>query len=120
MKLADEDRLLTYPDEFYDPTIETNYYAQYVSPFIKETFDSNVISEKNTSTWSKYAAGYMWGTTGFVFNPEFVDAKDVTTWNVFTNPTYKNKITAKNNVRDTYFTGLGAYYESTILALNAK
>ena len=120
MKLADEGRLLTYPEEFFDPNIEGNYYAQYVSPFIKDTFDSNVISDRNPRAWSAYAAGYMWGTTGFVFNPESVNADDVRTWNVFTNPAYKNKITAKNNVRDTYFAGLGIYYEDEILALNAK
>lgn len=120
MKLADEDRLLTYPKEFFDPSIDGNYYAQYASPFIKETFESNVISEKNSNTWADYAAGYMWGTTGFVFNPEFVNAEDVKSWNAFKNPTYKNKITAKNNVRDTYFAGLGVHYESTILALNER
>ena len=120
MKLADEGRLLTYPEEFFDPEIDGNYYAQYVSPFIKDTFDSNVISERNPRSWTAYAAGYMWGTTGFVFNPESVNPDDVKTWNVFTNPNYKNKITAKNNVRDTYFTGLGAYYEQDILTLNAK
>lgn len=120
MKLADEGRLLTYPQEFFDASVEGNYYAQNVSPFIKQTFDSNAISETNTKAWSEYAAGYMWGTTGFVFNPEEVNPDDVTTWSVFTNPDYNHKITAKNNVRDTYFAGLGIYYEQEILQLNSQ
>ena len=118
MKLADEGRLLTYPEEFFDTENEDNYYINNVSPFIKETFESNLISDRNPRAWSAYAAGYMWGTTGFVFNPELVNPDDVKTWNVFINPTYKNKLTAKNNVRDSYFVGLGMYYEQNILTLN--
>lgn len=118
MKLADEGRLLTYPEEFFDTKNENNYYINNVSPFIQSTFESNVISDRNPRAWSAYAAGYMWGTTGFVFNPEFVNPDDVRTWSVFTNPTYKNKLTAKNNVRDSYFVGLGMYYEQNILTLN--
>ena len=120
MKLADENRLLPYPKEFFDVSVKGNYYAQNVSPFIKETFESNVISETNAKKWSEYAAGYMWGTTGFVFNPEKVNPEDVQTWKIFTNTAYSHKITAKNNVRDTYFAGLGIYYENEILALNSQ
>lgn len=117
MKLAAEDKLEELPDSFYDTSVETNYYAKNVSPFIKDTFDSNEINGK---AWSKYAAGYMWGTTGFVFNPELVDENDVKTWNVFTNQKYNKKITAKDNVRDSYFAGLGMYYENDIKALKTK
>ncbi len=92
MKLAAEDKLEELPDSFYDTSVETNYYAKNVSPFIKDTFDSNEINGK---AWSKYAAGYMWGTTGFVFNPELVDENDVKTWNVFTNQKYNKKIRQK-------------------------
>ncbi len=120
MKLADEGRLLTYPEEFFDTQNQDNYYINNVSPFINETFKSNIISDRNPRAWSAYAAGYMWGTTGFVFNPESVNPDDVKTWNVFINPTYKNKLTAKNNVRDSYFVGLGMYYEQNILTLNEK
>ena len=62
----------------------------------------------------------MWGTTGFVYNPEFVDAADVAKWDVFTNPKYAKKITAKNNIRDTYFTGLAMHYDSQLLSLKAN
>ncbi len=117
MKLADENRLIPFPDSFFDASLEENYYVRNVLPFISETFKNNTISETNTKKWSDYAAGYMWGTTGFVYNPEFVNPEHVKSWSVFTNPAYKNKITSKNNVRDTYFAGLGMYYETHLLEL---
>ena len=120
MKLADEDRLIPFPESFFDANLAENYYIRNVLPFINETFKSNVISQTNQKKWSDYAAGYMWGTTGFVYNPEFVNPEHVKSWSVFTNPAYKNKITSKNNVRDTYFAGLGMYYERDLLALKDR
>ncbi len=114
MKLASENRLEEFPDSFFDTSVATNYYINNVSPFIKDTFDSNTI---NGVKWSKYAAGYMWGTTGFVFNYEKISAEDAKSWNVYD----KNyKISAKDNVRDSYFAGLGMYYEKDLLAFKEK
>ncbi|MBQ4269991.1 MAG: extracellular solute-binding protein, partial [Clostridia bacterium] len=117
MKLVAENRLQKLPNTFYDASLKNNYYAKYVSPYIDRTFSTNYI---NGEAWKEYAAGYMWGTTGFVYNPELVDKADVTTWKAFTNPKYAKKITAKNNIRDTYFVGLAMYYEEELLALKAK
>ena len=119
MKLAAEDLIQPYPESFYDVNVETNYYAQNVSPYIAETF-SAPIAESSDHTWADYAAGYMWGTTGFVFNPENANAEDMKTWDAFTNPTYNKKITAKNNVRDSYFSGLGIHYEDELLELKSQ
>ena len=73
-----------------------------------------------SSKMSQYAAGYMWGTTGFVFNPERVDRQDVKSWKVLLNDKYSRKITAKDNVRDTYFMGLGMHYEDELLSQKDK
>lgn len=116
MKLAAEDLIQPFPESFFDTSVETNYYAKNVSPYIENIFRSNTIAGTD-STWADYAAGYMWGTTGFVFNPEKVNAEDMTTWTAFTNSAYNKKITAKNNVRDSYFSGLGIYYEADLLDL---
>ena len=62
MKLKAEDRLLAFDEEFFDPTIEGNYYAQNVSEYTTSIFKSQGLYE--------YIAGYMWGSTGFVYNPE--------------------------------------------------
>ena len=118
MKLVAEGWAQKLPTSFYDTTIETNYYAKNVSPFIDKTFSENFMTDG--AAWKEYAAGYMWGTTGFVYNPEFVAEEDVAKWDVFTNPTYAKKITAKNNIRDTYFTGLAMYYDSNLRDLKSK
>lgn len=107
MKLQSEDRLQKYPETFFDASVETNYYAQNVSPFIKTRFDEGKMKD-GASKWSEYAAGYMWGTTGFVVKHDF--AEEAKSWNVVKN--HGKKATAKNNVRDSYFMGLGMYYEN--------
>ena len=107
MKLHSEDSLQKYPETFFDASVETNYYAQNVSPFIKTRFDEGKMKD-GASKWSEYAAGYMWGTTGFVVKHDF--AEEAKSWNVVKN--HGKKATAKNNVRDSYFMGLGMYYEN--------
>ena len=107
MKLQSEDKLEKYPESFFDTSVETNYYAKNVSPFIESTFEKGKMKDGD-SKWSEYAAGYMWGTTGFVVNPEY--AEEAKSWNVVKN--HGKKATAKNNVRDSYFMGLGMYYEN--------
>ena len=117
MKLAAEERLQKLPESFYDKSVDTNYYAKYVSPYILDTFSNNYIKGE---PWKDYAAGYMWGTTGFVYNPEFVKETDVQTWNVFHNTAYEKKITAKNNIRDSYFVGLAMYHDAQLRTLKSK
>ncbi len=117
MKLAAEERIQKLPQSFYDTSNPDNYYVNNVSPFILQTFSNNAIEG---SAWKEYAAGYMWGTTGFVYNPEVVKQEDVQTWNVFTNTDYAKKITAKNNIRDSYFTGLAMYYEAELYELKTQ
>ena len=118
MKLAAEGRIQKLPESFYDTSLENNYYAKNLSPFIANTFSENTMADG--ATWKEYAAGYMWGTTGFVYNPLFVDEAEVSNWNVFTNAKYSGKMTAKNNIRDTYFTGLAMHYETELRALKTQ
>ena len=118
MKLAAEDKIKPYPDTFFDAGIEHNYYAQNLSPYIKEVFENGKLS--NGKSWANYAAGYMWGSTGFVFNPDKIDREIMKSWNCVTSKACERKITAKDNVRDTYFMGLGMYYEKDLLALKEE
>jgi len=120
MKLAKEGYIQKLPASFFDESVETNYYIQYVSPYIDSTFSTNYIDGEKTDSWKEYSAGYMWGTTGFVYNPELVDENDVKSWDIFTNKKYAHKITAKNNIRDTYFVGLAMLYEDELLQLKAE
>ena len=104
MKLMAEDRLVPYSDSFYDAQDANNFYINNVSPYIRETLDKNEI---NGESWSKYAAGYMWGITGVLYNPELVTEEEASTWKIFGNPKFNRQVTLKDNVRDSYFTALG-------------
>ncbi len=119
MKLAAENKLERFDSSFYDTSIKENYYAQHVSPYILDIFKQGEITGSEYS-WADYAAGYMWGTTGFVFNPNKIDREIMTKWNAFTNKEISRKITAKDNVRDSYFVGLGMLHEEELLRLNEE
>ena len=105
MKLISEERLVPLSDEFFDTSIETNYYSRGVSPYIQNIFNTKEI---NGEAWGKYAAGYMWGITGIVYNPEKMSKEEASTWTVLNNSDYKRRVTIKDNVRDSYFAALGA------------
>lgn len=106
MKLLAEDKVQKYSDNFRKS--ENNFYAQNVSPYIEGIFQDN--------DWKDYAACYMWGTTGIVYNPEKIkDAADVSTWNILLNEDYKRQVTIKDNVRDAYFATLGIINSEELL-----
>ena len=105
MKLMSEDRVQPLSDSFFDENDENNYYIRGVSPYIRNIFETHDI---NGVTWDKVAAGYMWGVTGFVYNPEVVSEEDASTWKLMENPEYVRQITMKDNVRDSYFAAVGA------------
>ena len=72
-------------------------YRENVSPYIKELFEKN--------NWTDYAVGYMWGTVGFLYNPENIPLEDVSTWDFFWDTRYKNRMTCKDVSRDAYVVG---------------
>ena len=104
MKLMKEEAVVPFSDEFFDESKEDNYYVKGVSPYIRNVFDENEI---NGESWSKYAAGYMWGLTGILYNPEYVSYDEASTWSIINNPKFSRQVTVKDNVRDTYFAALG-------------
>ncbi len=117
MKLMSEDWLEPYSDGFFDTSKEDNYYAKGVSPFIRKIFDGNKI---NGESWSKYAAGYMWGITGIVYNPEEVTQEEASTWTIINNPKFKRQITIKDNVRDSMFAAVGAIKTDLLTSASFK
>jgi spermidine/putrescine transport system substrate-binding protein len=100
-----EDMLVPLSDHFYDTSDPNNYYAIGVSPYIKGIFDAKTIGGE---PWSKYAAGYMWGVTGIVYNPDVVTEEEASTWKILNNSKFKRQVTIKDNVRDSYFAAVGA------------
>lgn len=120
MKLMAEEKLVPFSEGFFDETKEQNYYVRGVSPYIKQVFEENKIGDE---PWSRYAAGYMWGVTGILYNPERISEAEVSTWSVIGNPKYARQITIKDNVRDSYFAILGMLKKDKLLSpdfVNAK
>ena len=105
MKLMAEDSLVPLSDRFFDESVPENYYIRGVSPYIRKVFDEHEIGGEK---WSKYAAGYMWGVTGLVYNPAVVSREDASTWKILADRKYRRQVTIKDNVRDSYFAAVGA------------
>lgn len=69
-----------------------------VSPFAVGMFNRM----SRTVNVSDYAVGYMWGTTGFLYNPAFVSDEEVSSWSALLNPKFRGKIFMKDAFRDVY------------------
>ncbi len=76
-----------------------NYIDDNLSPFIIECINRLDAHGKNPID---YTAGYMWGTTGFLYNTKYVTEEEVSTWNVLHNNKFRNKILVKDAYRDVY------------------
>jgi len=93
-KMLKEDML----ESFGDITETIPNYANNASGFILDLFEKQ--------GWKEYAIPYMWGTMGYIYNPEEVTYEEASTWGVAVNPKFKNKTTIKDSVRDSYFLGV--------------
>lgn len=74
-------------------------YTGNVSPFAVEKFDEMSAGGRRASD---YAVGYMWGTTGVMYNTAYVTREEASTWGIFWDPKYEGKILMKDAVRDVY------------------
>ncbi|HIU79321.1 MAG TPA: extracellular solute-binding protein, partial [Candidatus Coproplasma excrementipullorum] len=104
-KLLNEGELEPYSETFLDTSIEENYYVNNASTYITDIFDNYM--DGSGKTWNGYAACYMWGTTGIVYNTDKVDEAAVSTWEILRDTDYNRQVTIKDNVRDAYFATLG-------------
>ena len=77
----------------------TPNYLGNVAPFIHDVFDDIDGGGKNAND---YAVGYMWGTTGFLYNKRYVTQEEVSTWSALWNPKFNKKLLIKDAFRDVY------------------
>lgn len=117
MKLMSEDAVEPFSEEFWDETKDKNYYAKGVSPYIKNFVKTVTVNGKSIA---KYAAGYMWGTTGIVYNPEKVTPEEASSWSILFNDKFKHQVTIKDNVRDSYFAAIGHVKADELKALQEE
>lgn len=113
MKMMREDMLLPFSEGFYDTEKEHNYYAKGVSPYIKSVYDDLSIEGEALSS---YAAGYMWGTLGLVYNPEYVTEEQAAHWDLLLNEEFFKRVTIKDSVRDAFFAAISIANYDTITA----
>lgn len=76
-----------------------NYIDSNISPYIIDRFNMIDGSGKNAND---YAVGYMWGTTGLLYNTKYVTAEEASSWSVLHNEKFRKKIFIKDAFRDVY------------------
>ena len=82
---------------------QTPNYISNVSPYIIDRFNKIDGSGKNAKD---YAVGYMWGTTGLLYNTRYVTREEASTWATLHDEKFEKKIFIKDAFRDVYSTML--------------
>ena len=82
---------------------KTPNYLQHISPYIIDCFNKIDGSGKNAND---YAVGYMWGTTGLLYNTRYVTREEASTWSTLLDEKFEKKIFVKDAFRDVYSTQL--------------
>lgn len=74
-------------------------YTRNVSKFAQDKFAEISANGRNAND---YAVGYMWGTTGIMYNTALVTKEEASSWSILWNPKFENRILMKDAVRDVY------------------
>lgn len=108
-------------------------YEDYASPYLKDIF-ANLEATNSvtgvTHSVSEFAVGYMWGTFGILYNPTYATFEDrglspenvmsdMADWNSLWNADYKDTISVKDSMRDTYSVGIMRVFDEEIRTLQA-
>jgi len=75
-------------------------YTQLVAPFVLDKFQQ--MAPDPSVRVSDYAIGYMWGTTGILYNTALVDGDKLHSWGALLNPEFNGHIFMKDAFRDVY------------------
>ena len=94
-RMLANDMLLPIPRDFGS----TPDYISLVSPFVLEQFAKLDQPGKRAND---YAVGYMWGTTGILYNPEFITDEEADSWGIIWNDRLVSKVLMKDAYRDIY------------------
>lgn len=79
----------------------TENYLDCVSPYIRNQFDHIITPEPELNA-NDYSVGYMWGTTGILFNTDYVTAEEASSWDLMFDERLEGKILVKDAFRDVY------------------
>ncbi len=76
-------------------------YFKLVAPFATEKFQQ--MAPTSDINVADYAVGYMWGTTGFLYNAAYVQPEEVSSWGAINNvERFAGRILMKDAFRDVY------------------
>ena len=78
---------------------DINYFGC-VSPYIKEQF--SLLEAPEGVNPNEYAVGYMWGTTGILYNKAYVTREEAQSWALMFDQRLQDKIFVKDAFRDVY------------------
>ena len=95
-RMLRNDLLLPIDKDFGDTP---NYIDSNISPYIVDRFNMIDGSGKNAND---YAVGYMWGTTGLLYNTKYVTAEQASSWSILQDEQFRKKIFIKDAFRDVY------------------
>ncbi len=104
----------------------TNYSTYGSNKMIEALGNISSVNEVSGETeyLGDYAVGYMWGTLGIIFNPEYdlysdIDPlemiEDMADYSALWDDKYYGGISIKDSMRDTYFVGLAEVYKEELL-----
>ena len=75
-------------------------YFNCVSPYIKEQF--SLLEAPEGQNPNDYSVGYMWGTTGILYNAKYVSEEEAMSWSLMFDKRLQDKIFVKDAFRDVY------------------
>lgn len=78
----------------------TENYLGSVSPYIINQFDHIIAPEGHHP--NDYSVGYMWGTTGILYNTEYITEEEALSWDLMFDERLEGKILVKDAFRDVY------------------
>ena len=76
-----------------------NYIDENMSPYVRDCFGKMIGNGKNAND---YAVGYMWGTTGILYNAKYVTDEEASSWDILRNDKFADKIFIKDSARDVF------------------
>ncbi|MCR5351299.1 MAG: ABC transporter substrate-binding protein [Bacteroidales bacterium] len=95
-RMLASDLLLPIDRDFGDTP---NYIDDNLSPYIRACFDKMIGGDKNAND---YAVGYMWGTTGLLYNAKYITEEEASSWDALRNPKFADRIFIKDSARDVF------------------
>ena len=119
-KMIAEDLIIPFEDENGKST--TRVYDEYASKFLLDKLDGIDVKvyENNEikilkNQLNRYARGYMWGTTGILYNPAYdenITADFTESYSMLWDEKYYNAISVKDSMRETFAVGIFKTFET--------